>query len=79
VIQLSPSWPFVDCLPWGWIDNRPTHRLMYAYASLLQYKHPHKARKWFRTTLFMNPPNNMGVRFHLMPQSKALADELDDV
>jgi hypothetical protein len=52
---------------------------MYAYASLLQYKHPHKARKWFRTTLFMNPPNNMGVRFHLMPQSKALADELDDV
>ena len=52
---------------------------MYAYASLLQFKHPRKARNWFRAMVFINPPDNMGVRYHLMPQSKSDADELDDV
>ena len=56
VIQLSLPWPFADCLTWGWIDNRPAHRLMYAYASLLQFKHPRKARKWFRAMVFIIQP-----------------------
>lgn len=78
VLQQSLPWPFVDCLPWGLIDNRPAHRVMYAYASLLEFKHPRIARKWFRAMLFMNPVDNLGVRYCLAPRSKTDIDDMDD-
>jgi hypothetical protein len=64
VLQQSLPWPFMDCLPYAVIDNRPAHRILYAYASLLAGKHPRLAAKWFRSLVFINPPDNMGARFY---------------
>jgi hypothetical protein len=47
-------------------------------ASLLQYKHPRKAKAWFRAMVFMNPGDNMGARYHLLRRSKEAADDLDE-
>lgn len=63
VLQQSLPWPFMDCLPYAELDNRPAHRVLYAYASLLSRRHPRKAALWFRSMVFSNPPDNMGARF----------------
>jgi hypothetical protein len=63
VLQQSLPWPFTDCLPYSELDNRPTHRVLYAYASLLGRRHPRKAMPWFRAMVYLNPPDNMGARF----------------
>jgi hypothetical protein len=47
----------------GKLDNRPAHRILYAYASLLARRHPRKAAPWFRAMVYLNPPDNMGARF----------------
>jgi hypothetical protein len=65
VLQQSLPWPFIDCLPYNELDNRPAHRLLYVYARLLATEHPRKAQQLFRAMLFMNPPDNMGARYHL--------------
>ena len=63
VLQQSLPWPFTDCLPYSELDNRPAHRILYAYASLLSRRHPRKAAPWFRAMVYYNPPDNMGARF----------------
>ncbi|MDT0485240.1 hypothetical protein [Streptomyces doebereineriae] len=63
VLQQSLPYPFRDVLPYGCLDNRPAHRLVYAYASLLQLKHPRKAAVWFTAMVYFSPMDNMGARF----------------
>ncbi|MDQ1052034.1 hypothetical protein [Streptomyces sp. V4I2] len=63
VLQQSLPYPFRDVLPYGPIDNRPAHRLVYAYANLLQLKHPRKAAAWFTAMVYFSPLDNMGARF----------------
>ncbi len=65
VLQQSLPWPFVDVLPWSVIDNRPAHRVLYAYGSLLAMRSMAQARPWFRAMLYMNPIDNLGVRYAL--------------
>lgn len=65
VLQQSLPWPFMAVLPYAVADNRPAHRLLYAYALLTAHQHPRKAAKWFKAMYFMNPDDNMGARFHL--------------
>ncbi|MEU2159103.1 hypothetical protein ABZ532_29540 [Streptomyces sp. NPDC019396] len=62
VLQPLP-YPFKDVLPYGELDNRPAHRVVYAYANLLQVKHPRKAVQWFTAMVYFNPMDNMGARF----------------
>ncbi|MEN3308961.1 MAG: hypothetical protein V7603_5163 [Micromonosporaceae bacterium] len=64
VLQQSLPWPFFDVLPYGQLDNRPAHRLLYAYAMLLRHRQPRKAGTWFRAMVYLNPNDNMGARFH---------------
>ncbi|WP_128380445.1 hypothetical protein [Streptomyces cavernae] len=63
VLQQSLPYPFRDVLPYGPIDNRPAHCLVYAYANLLQLKHPRKAGAWFTAMVYFSPMDNMGARF----------------
>jgi hypothetical protein len=62
VLQQSLPWPFTGVLPWAINDNRPAHRALFAYASLLSVKSKRQAKPWFRAMLHMNPMDNMGVR-----------------
>ncbi|WP_406415346.1 hypothetical protein OH809_43135 [Streptomyces sp. NBC_00873] len=39
--------PFRDVLLYGDTGNRPAHRILFAYASLLRLKDPRKAAPWF--------------------------------
>ncbi|WP_329020304.1 hypothetical protein [Streptomyces sp. NBC_01601] len=64
VLQQSLPYPFGDVLPYGEVDNRPAHRVVYAYATLLQLKHPRKAAAWFTAMVYFSPMDNMGARFH---------------
>ncbi|MGW3196726.1 hypothetical protein ACWDBD_19455 [Streptomyces sp. NPDC001118] len=64
VLQQSLPYPFRDVLPYGELDNRPAHRVVYAYANLLQLKHPRKAAAWFTAMVYFSPMDNMGARFH---------------
>ncbi|WP_404200572.1 hypothetical protein [Streptomyces tauricus] len=64
VLQQSLPYPFRDVLPYGEINNRPAHRLVYAYASLLQLKAPRRAAAWFTAMVYFSPMDNMGARFH---------------
>ena len=43
VLQQSLPYPFRDVLPYGEIDNRPAHQLVYAHANLLSLKDLRKA------------------------------------
>ncbi|MEV0494469.1 hypothetical protein [Streptomyces atratus] len=47
VLQQSLPYPFRDVLLYGDTDNRPAHRILFAYASLLRLKDPRKAAPWF--------------------------------
>jgi hypothetical protein len=62
VLQQSLPWPFTSCLTYSELDNRPAHRILYAYASLLGRRHPRQAAPWFRAMVYLNPPDNMGAR-----------------
>lgn len=57
VLQQSLPWPFLDCLPYSPIDNRPAIRLLNAYANILRYRHPRQARDWFKAIAFADPPS----------------------
>lgn len=63
VLQQSLPFPFRDVLTYGELDNRPAHRLLYAYADLLRRKHPRKAAPWFTALVYLNPADNLGARF----------------
>ncbi|OBK38608.1 hypothetical protein A5658_03555 [Mycobacterium sp. 1245111.1] len=63
VLQQSLPWPFVDVLPYSINDNRPAHRVLYAYASLLAMKSMRQAKPWFRAMLYMNPNDNLGISY----------------
>lgn len=62
VLQQSLPWPFTGVMPWKVNDNRPAHRALFAYASILDAKSRRKAKPWFTAMLYMNPDDNMGVR-----------------
>lgn len=64
VLQQSLTYPFTDVLPWGDIDNRPAHRILYAYATLLGLKDDTAAEPWFTALVYLNPMDNLGARFH---------------
>ena len=63
VVQQSLPYPFIDCLPYGYLGNRPVHDCWFTYASLLSHRHPRKAARWFRGLVFANPTDNLGARF----------------
>ncbi|MFD6691046.1 hypothetical protein ACFWEV_34905 [Streptomyces bacillaris] len=63
VLQQSLPFPFRDVLSYGELDNRPAHRILYAYADLLRHTKPRKAGTWFRAMVFLNPQDNVGARF----------------
>lgn len=63
VLQQSLPWPFVDVLPYSVNDNRPAHRVLYAYASILAMKSMRQAKPWFRAMLYMNPNDNLGIGY----------------
>ncbi|MFI1652167.1 MULTISPECIES: hypothetical protein [Streptomyces] len=67
VLQQSLPHPFHDVLLYGDTDNRPAHRILFAYASLLKLKDPTAAAPWFTALVYLNPPDNVGARF-LAPQ-----------
>ncbi|WP_069162885.1 hypothetical protein [Nocardia altamirensis] len=64
VLQQSLPWPFTECLPYGEIDNRPAHRVLFAYAALLYRLHPRKAMAWFRALVYLSPLDNLGARLY---------------
>ncbi|WP_371591802.1 hypothetical protein [Streptomyces virginiae] len=55
--------PFQDVLLYDDNDNRPAHRILFAYASLLNLKDPTAAAPWFTALVYLNPPDNLGARF----------------
>ncbi|OEJ23253.1 hypothetical protein AR457_00515 [Streptomyces agglomeratus] len=63
VLQQSLPHPFRDVMLYGETDNRPAHRILFAYASLLRIKHPRKAAPWFTALVYLNPMDNVGARF----------------
>ncbi|CAM5468224.1 hypothetical protein [Streptomyces avidinii] len=63
VLQQSLPQPFHDVLLYGDTDNRPAHRILFAYASLLKLKDPGAAGPWFTALVHLNPPDNVGARF----------------
>ncbi|MET9108362.1 hypothetical protein [Streptomyces zhihengii] len=63
VLQQSLPYPFTDVLLWGEIDNRPAHRVLFAYATLLGLKDEKAAGPWFTALVYLNPMDNIGARF----------------
>ncbi|AQT70942.1 hypothetical protein [Streptomyces sp. fd1-xmd] len=64
VLQQPLPHPFQDVLLYGDNDNRPVHRILFAYALLLKLKDPTAAALWFTVLVYLNPPDNLGARFH---------------
>ncbi|MFD8782515.1 hypothetical protein [Kitasatospora sp. NPDC059599] len=63
VLQQSLPFPFTDVLLYSELDNRPAHRLLFAYADLLRRRDPKAAALWFTALVYLNPNDNMGARF----------------
>lgn len=63
VLQQSLPHPFRDVLPYGNTDNRPAHRVVYAYAHLLHLRQPREAAAWFTAMVYFSPMDNLGARF----------------
>ncbi|MFJ9080472.1 hypothetical protein ACIRO3_35345 [Streptomyces sp. NPDC102278] len=63
VLQQSLPHPFRDVLRYADTDNRPAHRVLFAYAQLLRIKDPAKAAPWFTALVYLNPTDNLGARF----------------
>ncbi|MFE3109729.1 hypothetical protein ACFXKJ_27150 [Kitasatospora indigofera] len=47
----------------GELDNRPAHRILFAYAGLLRRRDPEAAAVWFTALVYLNPNDNVGARF----------------
>jgi tetratricopeptide (TPR) repeat protein len=53
-------------LPWGHINNRPFLRCLHGYGlSLWRLGKSDEAREVFNRMLWLNPPDNQGIRFLL--------------
>ena len=63
VLQQSLPWPFRDVLLYSELDNRPAHRILFAYADLLRRRDPEAAAVWFTALVYLNPNDNVGARF----------------
>jgi tetratricopeptide (TPR) repeat protein len=62
--ELSLPENFNDVLLWGHIDNRPFLRCLHGYGLCLwRLNHFAEAMKVFTRMLWMNPPDNQGIRF----------------
>ena len=62
VLQQSLPWPFRDVLLYSELDNRPAHRILFAYADLLRWRDPEAAAVWFTALVYLNPSDNIGAR-----------------
>ncbi|MFD7736276.1 hypothetical protein ACFV6F_38590 [Kitasatospora phosalacinea] len=63
VLQQSLPFPFTDVLLYSELDNRPAHRVLFAYADLLRRRDAKAAEAWFTALVYLNPNDNMGARF----------------
>ncbi|MDH6538476.1 hypothetical protein [Streptomyces sp. SPB4] len=63
VLQQSLPHPFRDVLRYADTDNRPAHRVLFAYAQLLRIKDPAKDAPWFTALVYLNPNDILGARF----------------
>ncbi len=64
--ELSLEENFIGLLPWGWIDNRPFLRCLRGYGLCLwRLNRFEEAAAVFDRLLWLNPPDNQGVRFVL--------------
>jgi hypothetical protein len=64
--ELSLGEGFNGVLPWGHINNRPLLRCMYGYGLCLwRLGRLKEAEEIFTRMLWLNPPDNQGVRFLL--------------
>ncbi len=63
VLQQSLPFPFTDVLLYSELDNRPAHRILFAYADLLRRRDPEAAAAWFTALVYLNPNDNVGARF----------------
>lgn len=64
--ELSLGKVFKDLLPWGHIDNRPFLRCMHGYGLCLwRLGRFEEAEEIFNRMLWLNPTDNLGVRFLL--------------
>jgi tetratricopeptide (TPR) repeat protein len=62
--ELSLGEDFTGVLPWGFIDNRPFMRCMHGYGLCLwRLGCFDEAARIFNRLLWLNPPDNLGVRF----------------
>ena len=62
--ELSLPEGFNEVLLWSLIDNRPFLRCMHGYGLCLwKLKQFKEAEKVFERMLWLNPPDNQGVRF----------------
>jgi hypothetical protein len=62
--ELSLGEGFAGLLPWGWIDNRPFLRCMQGFGLCLwRLGRFQEADRIFDRMLWLNPPDNQGVRF----------------
>ena len=62
--ELSLGPDFDGLLPWGHIDNRPFLRCMRGFGLCLWWlERFEEAQRVFERMLWLNPPNNQGVRF----------------
>ncbi|WP_420077917.1 hypothetical protein ACN6AT_00175 [Streptomyces sp. JL4002] len=59
----APAPPFQDVLLFGGNGNRPAHRILFAYASLLNLKNPAAAAPWCTALACLNLPDDHGARF----------------
>jgi tetratricopeptide (TPR) repeat protein len=69
--ELSLGGDFTGVLPWGLVDNRPFLRCMHGYGLCLwRLGRFDEAEQTFQRMLWLNPPDNQGVRF-LIDEVKA--------
>lgn len=62
---------FDGVLPWGLIDNRPFLRCLQGYALCLwRLARFEEAEQVFEQLLWLNPTDNLGIRFLLQPVSR---------
>jgi len=77
---LTVTEDFEGVLPWGVINNRPFHRCLHGLGLCLwRLNRFEEAEKLFDSMLWLNPSDNLGVRF-LLPKVRARAEwsELDE-
>lgn len=64
--ELSLGKDFTGLLPWGLIDNRPFLRCLHGYGLCLwRFGRLRDAERVFTRMLWLNPADNLGVRFEL--------------